>query len=54
MLPCLSYWMIVLEPPAPVESAPLPYSTKNVPFAVVMKSGPSRQPVRLTQTCSFR
>jgi hypothetical protein len=31
--------MIVLEPPAPVESALLPYSTKNVPFAVVMESG---------------
>ncbi len=27
-MPALSYWTIVLEPPAPVESAPLPYSTK--------------------------
>jgi hypothetical protein len=32
-------WMMVLEPPLPVESAPLPYSTKNEPFAVVMESG---------------
>jgi len=33
MLPALSYWTIVLEPPAPVESAPLPYSTKYEPFS---------------------
>src|SRR5258707_6911898 len=39
MLPFLSYCTIVLEPPAPVESAPLPYSTKTVPFAAVMESG---------------
>ena len=31
--------MIVLEPPAPVESAPFPYSTKNEPFAFVTESG---------------
>jgi hypothetical protein len=31
--------MMVLEPPAPVESALLPYSTRKVPFAVVMESG---------------
>src|SRR4030088_28593 len=30
---------MVLEPPAPVESAPLPYSTKNMPCSVVMESG---------------
>src|ERR1700682_2767924 len=31
--------MIVLEPPAPVGSAPLPYSTKVDPPAVVTESG---------------
>jgi hypothetical protein len=39
MFPALSYWMIVLGPSAPLESAPLPYSTKNEPVSVVMESG---------------
>ena len=41
-MPALSYWMIVLEPPAPVESAPLPYSTNVEPFAVVTEFGLGR------------
>src|SRR5258708_4184895 len=39
MLPALWYWTIVVEPRAPVESGPLPYSIKVKPSPIATESG---------------